>query len=710
MLRRSAAADERASCNKLDTEVAQLAGQALAARPQFLGRLGDHSQRRDLIPPFQEQIPQSGFESLVNQLVEPQRAKHRIAAQARDQLPVARQNPGLRATQKLVAAEGNQIRARADALGHQRFFHAERAQVGDAAAAQVLIYRNAALPSERHQFGERRPRRESFDTEVARMDAQQQPRAFCNRFPIVLNTRSIRGSHLTEDRAGSLHDLRDSKPIADLDQLAARNHHFEARGQLVQSEINRRSIVVHRDARRSDKPLQQIRYVHVAFASRSPGKVVLQIRIAEDRIKTREWSAPQVGVQYNPGRIDDAPQRWRFESRQALFYAGLDRCRVFRAARADLLAQPLEHTPDFFDDETPWETRLQMREAGEDPIDGRDFAQLVLGGQTTMVSCFMDPITVLVISKPAASYLRPLERLPQPVNLLVGETPEFLEQAAPEADVILSGFADGTKLRGILPIAPRLRWIHALSAGVEKILTPELIASRACLTNGRAVFGPALAEFTIAVVLHFAKDIRRLVRNQEAGRWEQFDVELIRGQVLGVIGYGGIGQEAARLAHGLGMRVMALRRRIALSQEDTLLERVFTPGELHELLGLSDYVLLAAPLTPETRGLIGEAELNAMKRSGVIINVGRGPLIQEVALIAALRDQRIRGAALDVYDQEPLPEGHPFFGFPNLLLSPHSADHTAGWLELAVERFVELFKRFQNGQPLEYVVDKKAGY
>jgi len=303
-----------------------------------------------------------------------------------------------------------------------------------------------------------------------------------------------------------------------------------------------------------------------------------------------------------------------------------------------------------------------------------------------------------------------LERLPKPLNLLVGETAEFLQKAAPEADVILTGFTDAAKLHAILPAAQRLRWVHAVSAGVEKILSPELVAIPAPLTNGRAVFAPALAEFTLAAILHFAKDLRRLVRNQAAGRWEQFDVALVRGQTLGVIGYGGIGQEAARLAHRLGMKVMAIRRRTALSQADPLLERVFPPDRLHELLTLADYVLLAAPLTPETHGLIGEAELLSMKPSAVIINVGRGPLIVEPALIAALWEKRIRGAALDVFDQEPLPQGHPFYGLENVLLSPHSADHTAGWLELAIERFIELFDRFRNGQPLDYVVDKKAGY
>ena len=327
-----------------------------------------------------------------------------------------------------------------------------------------------------------------------------------------------------------------------------------------------------------------------------------------------------------------------------------------------------------------------------------------------MVSCFMAPITVLFIANPSASYVRALDRLPQPVEVLVGETPEFLANAAPKADVILNAFHDGSKIQSILPLAQRLRWVHALSAGVDKVLTPELTESPVPLTNGRAVFGPALAEFTIAAILFFAKDLRRLVRSQEAGRWDQFDVALLRGQTLGVVGYGGIGREAGKLAHALGMQVMAIRRRQQLYDGDSTVDRAFAPDQLHDMLALSDYVLVATPLTSETRGMIGEAELGAMKNSAVMINVGRGPLIVESALIRALCEKRIRGAALDVFDIEPLPDGHAFYGMENVLLSPHSADHTHGWLESAFERFIELFQRFRDGQPLDYVVDKKAGY
>lgn len=322
----------------------------------------------------------------------------------------------------------------------------------------------------------------------------------------------------------------------------------------------------------------------------------------------------------------------------------------------------------------------------------------------------MRPITLLVISNPAAGHLRLLERLPEPVDILVGDDPEFLKAHAPSADVILNGRPEGDLLGIIFPLAGRVRWVHAMSAGVEKVLFPELIESPVPLTNGRGVFKNSLAEFAIAAIFHFSKDLRRLVHSQEAGRWDQFNVEFVRGQVLGIVGYGEIGREAAWLARALGMKVVATRRRWSRSTHDPELECAYPLDQLHEMLGVSDYVLVSTPLTRETQAMIGEAELNAMKRSAVIINVGRGPVIVESALIAALAQKRIRGAALDVFDEEPLPKGHPFYGLRNVLLSPHSADHTVGWVESAMHVFLENFERFRNGQPLENVVDKRAGY
>jgi phosphoglycerate dehydrogenase-like enzyme len=201
-----------------------------------------------------------------------------------------------------------------------------------------------------------------------------------------------------------------------------------------------------------------------------------------------------------------------------------------------------------------------------------------------------------------------------------------------------------------------------------------------------------------------------MIRSQQAGLWDPFDIAEISNQTIGIVGYGDIGRAIATRAKAMGMTVLALRRRPDRSREDVCVDEVLPLSAKPELLSRSDYVAVAAPLTPETRGLIGEPELRAMKPEGVIVNVGRGPVIDEGALIRALQQNWIRGAALDVFDEEPLPAGHPFYALENVLLSPHCADHTPDWLPQAMRFFLRNFERFYKGEPLLNVVDKKAGY
>ncbi|MGI9071409.1 MAG: NAD(P)-dependent oxidoreductase, partial [Bryobacteraceae bacterium] len=162
----------------------------------------------------------------------------------------------------------------------------------------------------------------------------------------------------------------------------------------------------------------------------------------------------------------------------------------------------------------------------------------------------------------------------------------------------------------------------------------------------------------------------------------------------------------------VGVTIYAMRRNVERSANDPVLERVFAPTQLKEMLSEVDVVLAAAPLTPETRHMISEAEFNAMKPSAIVMNVGRGPVIDEAALIRALREKRIAGAALDVFAVEPLPPDHPFYDMDNVLLSPHCTDRTRDpdWLDLSMQCFVDNFWRYAKEEKLENVVDKKAGY
>ena len=304
---------------------------------------------------------------------------------------------------------------------------------------------------------------------------------------------------------------------------------------------------------------------------------------------------------------------------------------------------------------------------------------------------------LLVISNPLARNLVLLERLPEDTTITVSDKREGLEDAAPEADVILNCIGNGVLLREMWPLARSVKWVHSLAAGVEGVCFRELRDSPVPLTNARGVYKRSLAEFAVAAMLFFAKDLRRMVRNQEAARWEPFDIEELHGHTLAIVGYGEIGRAVGEMARAFGMHARGLGRK-------------HTVEERRELLASADYVVAAAPSTPETLGLIGESEVSVMKPTAVLINIGRGPVVDEAALVRALDRGAIRGAALDVFNDEPLPEGHPFWRMENVLLSPHCADHTPTWIEDATEFFIANFERFVKGEPLANVVDKQAGY
>lgn len=317
---------------------------------------------------------------------------------------------------------------------------------------------------------------------------------------------------------------------------------------------------------------------------------------------------------------------------------------------------------------------------------------------------------LMVIDNPAAPYLRHLARLPEETSIVAGMSVEMLAGSAPECSAILCAGTARPVLEQLWPSFRRLEWIHAMSAGLEGLLFPQLVESPVVLTNSRGVFARSLGEFALAGMLFFAKDLRRMLRQQGESRWEQFDVEELNGRVLGIVGYGSIGRAAAERARAFGMKIHALRRRPELSGQDPLLDRSYQLDELDSLIASADYLLVAAPLTDDTRGMIGDHQLRRLRPGAVLINLGRGPVIDEASLVAALREGRIRGAVLDVFDTEPLPADHPFYSMENVLLSPHCADHTATWLDEAMDLFVDNYARFLDGQPLLNVADKSAGY
>lgn len=321
----------------------------------------------------------------------------------------------------------------------------------------------------------------------------------------------------------------------------------------------------------------------------------------------------------------------------------------------------------------------------------------------------MDALSLWVLAEPGDPTLAPLEGLPGDVRVLVTTDPDALRQAPP-ADVILACDGGARLLERALALAPRVRWVHARWAGLDHILFPALVESPLLLTNSRGVFSSSLAEFALAGLLHFAKDLPRLERQRRAQAWEPFAMQELRGRTLGIVGYGDIGRAVARLAQAFGLRVLALRRQPAPAGSDDLAEQVYSVSQRRELLARCDHVVVAAPLTPETRGLLGAAELGSLPAGAVLVNVGRGPVVDEAALVAALRSGHLRGAALDVFEVEPLPPGHALWGLDNVLVSPHCADRVLGWLSEATRLFVRNFERFRAGRELLNPVDKRRGY
>lgn len=321
---------------------------------------------------------------------------------------------------------------------------------------------------------------------------------------------------------------------------------------------------------------------------------------------------------------------------------------------------------------------------------------------------------VLVICPPDLYALRSLDPIREVANIFVSNDEKALEEHAAEAEIILSSGLTGkaVSLRDIWHHSKKVQWVHSLSAGVDNLLFPELVESQVPVTNARGVFKRPLAEFAVLGMLYFYKRVRRLVESQRSHKWDSFLVDGLEGKVMGIVGYGEIGRECALLAKPLGVKIHATRRNVEKSADDPVLDQVFRVEQMDEMLREIDVLLAAAPLTPQTKHMIGERQFQAMKPSAIVINVGRGPVIDEAALIAALQQGRIAGAALDVFEREPLPEESPLWDMENVLVSPHCTDRTSDpdWLDLAVRLFVENFQRYQDGRELLNVVDKKAGY
>jgi len=283
---------------------------------------------------------------------------------------------------------------------------------------------------------------------------------------------------------------------------------------------------------------------------------------------------------------------------------------------------------------------------------------------------------------------------------------ECFDTLLAEAEVIY-GFGPP---KNIIARAPKLKWIQSTSAGVDSLLDTDIVQSPVIVTNTRGMHATPLGELVFELILMFAKQAQLCFHLKQERRWEQFIPTVLRSKTVGVVGLGNIGREVARLAKAFGMRVVAIRRsakRVAHARNvDIMLPR----DQLHQLLSESDFVVLTLPLTSETNKLIGEEELRAMKSTAYLINVARGNVVDEEALIRALDENWIAGAGLDVFTTEPLPTESRLWEFPNVIFTPHIGSDMVDYYIQATEMFCENLRRYLSGKKLMNVVNKKKGY
>lgn len=263
-------------------------------------------------------------------------------------------------------------------------------------------------------------------------------------------------------------------------------------------------------------------------------------------------------------------------------------------------------------------------------------------------------------------------------------------------------------VRAAWPHARRLEWIHVAAAGVDAVLFDDLVRSEVRLTNARGVFDQSIAEYVLAAILAQDKQLYRSHDLQREHRWHHRETRAIAGRSVLVIGTGGIGRAVARLLRAAGMQVSGAGRRTA--SDDADFGTVVDSSRLVDHVGDVDHLVMVAPLTPQTTAMINAEVLTAIRPGAHLINVGRGPSVDEDAVLQSLRSGRLAAASLDVFTNEPLAQDHPFWDEPGVFISPHLSGDTEGWLDRLADQFVGLADRWLDGRELINLVDKQRGY
>ena len=298
-----------------------------------------------------------------------------------------------------------------------------------------------------------------------------------------------------------------------------------------------------------------------------------------------------------------------------------------------------------------------------------------------------------------------------PLPFTLAWDPAGVEAALPDVEIVFlwtmrSPAFDA--LRHLWPSAKRLRWVHSCSAGVERLLFSELVESDVVLTNSRGVYDLPMAEYAVALMLAAAKGLPETLARQREHEWKFRYTETLVGKRLVVVGPGSIGRTVAAYAGSLGMSTSAVGR--SARGADDHFDEVAGPDDLPDALAEADYVVITVPLTDDTRGMIDAKAMAAMKPTARLINLARGAVVDQDALVDALRDGRIAGAGLDVFAEEPLDPSNPLWDMPNVIVSPHISGDTDTSEQHVVDLFLDNLRRWLTGEPLRNVVDKRLGF
>lgn len=297
-----------------------------------------------------------------------------------------------------------------------------------------------------------------------------------------------------------------------------------------------------------------------------------------------------------------------------------------------------------------------------------------------------------------------LERARAHASVHLATDQDTLARYLPESDILLVTDFRTDALAEVWHTAEHLQWIHATSAGVDQLLFDALRASDVTVTNARGFFDRAIAEYVLGAMLAFAKDTRTNITYQQQHEWCHRDTETIHDKQVLIVGAGSIGHEIGSLCRAAGMHVSGVAR--SARAGDSVFDAIHATAELQQHLPAADYVVIAAPLTAGTQGLFDDHAFAAMKPSARLINVGRGPIVETTALLHALDTRTIAGAALDVFEQEPLPPEHPLWRRDDVLMSAHMAGDFIGWREALIDQFLDNFAHWQAGEALFNVVNK----